>query len=105
VMQVPRQTLALRADWRPAVGHTLGGGIHWVASQSPDFANRCRIPSHATVDLRYAYQWRNAELALGVANLTDRNYYTQAFGCAAGLTTGIYPEPGRSVTASLRVAF
>ena len=103
---VPRQTLALRADWRPAAGHTLNAGVNWVSSQSPDFANMCRIPSYATADLRYAYQWGAAELALGIANLTDKKYYTQAFGCtAAGVTTAIYPEAGRTVAASLRVKF
>jgi iron complex outermembrane receptor protein len=106
VMLVPKRTLALRADWRPAPGHTLGGGIVWVSSQSPDFANQCRIPGYATADLRYAYTWRNAELALGIGNLTDRKYYTQAFGCtAAGVTTAIYPEAGRTMTASVSVQF
>lgn len=106
VMLVPKRSLALRADWRPAAGHTLGAGIVWVSSQSPDFANECRIPGYATADLRYAYAWRNAELALGISNLTDRKYYTQAFGCtAAGVTTSIYPEAGRTMTASVSVQF
>ncbi|MEO8121185.1 MAG: TonB-dependent receptor, partial [Rhodoferax sp.] len=98
-------TLAVRADWRPAPGHTLDAGVIWVSGQSPDFANQCRMPSYATGDVRYAYQWRNAEFALGIANLTDHRYYTQAFRCIAGVTNGIYPEAGRTVTASLRVSF
>ena len=102
---VPGQTVALRANWRPAPGHMLGGGVNWIAAQSPDFANACKIPDYTTVDLRYAYQVRNLELALGVSNLTDQKYYTQAFGCAAGVTTSIYPEPGRIVTASMRLQF
>ena len=79
--------------------------------QTPDFTNLCRMPSYATADLRYAYQWGAAELALGIANLTDHRYYTQAFPtspqCAAsgGVTTAIYPESGRTVTASLRYKF
>ncbi|MDO9196597.1 TonB-dependent receptor [Rhodoferax sp.] len=102
---VPGQTIGARANWRPAPGHTLDGGVNWVAEQSPDFANACKMPSYATVDLRYAYQYRNAEFAVGVANLTDEKYYTQAYGCTAGVTTAIYPEPGRTVTASVRVKF
>jgi iron complex outermembrane receptor protein len=105
VSLVPRKSLALRADWRPMPGHTLDGGISWVSSQSPDFANLCRMPSYATADVRYAYQWGAAELALGIANLTDHKYYTQAFSCVAGVTNGIYPEAGRTVTASLRYKF
>ncbi len=102
---VPARTFALRADWRPAAGHTLDAGLSWVAAQNPDFDNACSMPSYATVDLRYAYQVRSAEFALGIANLTDEKYYTQAYGCSAGVTTSIYPEAGRSVSASVRVKF
>lgn len=102
---VPNQTIALHADWRPVAGHSLNAGVNWVSSQNADFDNTCKIPAYTTVDARYAYQFRNAEFALGVANLMDEKYYTQAYGCAAGVTTSIYPEAGRSFTASLRVKF
>ena len=102
---VPKQTVAIRAMWRPMQGHSLNGGVNWVSAQSPDFANQCKIPSYATADLRYAYTYRNAEFGLGVANLTNRKYYTQAFDCLAGVTNSIYPETGRAVTASVRVKF
>ena len=32
-------------------------------------------------------------------------YFTQAFGCAGGQVTSIYPEAGRAFTASARVQF
>lgn len=102
---VPKQTLAVRADWRPAPGHTVDGGLKWVAEQNPDFANACKMPSYTTVDLRYAYQFGKAEFAVGVENLTDAKYYTQAYACATGDPTSIYPEAGRTVAASLRVKF
>ena len=106
VMLVPKRTLAVRADWRPVAGHSLNGGVQWVSSQSPDFGNTCRMPAYATADVRYAYQWGAAELALGIANLADHKYYTQSFGCTAyGVATFIYPEAGRTVTASLRYQF
>lgn len=102
----PRRTAALRADWTPVAGQRLSGGVNWVSSQHPDFANACRMPSYLVADARYAWQFQpNAELALGVTNLFDRKFYTQAFGCVAGQTTSIYPEPGRQFTASLRVQF
>jgi iron complex outermembrane recepter protein len=101
----PRRTLALRGDWQPGGGHRLAGGVSWVSSQNPDFDNQCRMPSYATADVRYAYTWRQAELSFGIANLTDRKFYTQAFACASGETTAIYPEAGRAVTASVRVKF
>jgi iron complex outermembrane receptor protein len=103
---VPRRTLAVRGDWTPVAGHRLSGGVNWVSSQHPDFANTCTMPSYTTADARYAWQLRpNAELAVGVGNLFDRKYFTQAFGCAGGRTQSIYPEPGRQFTASLRMQF
>jgi iron complex outermembrane receptor protein len=101
----PRHTLSVRADWSPAAGHRIDGGINVVSSQSPDFDNACRMPSYTTADLRYAYQWNQAEFALGVSNLTDAKYYTQAFSCSAGVVNSIYPEAGRAVTASVRLHF
>ena len=103
---VPGRTLAVRADWTPVAGHRVGGGVNWVSSQHPDFENSCTMPSYTTADARYAWQFHpQAELAVGVTNLFDRRYYTQAFGCAGGQVQSIYPEPGRQFTASLRVQF
>jgi iron complex outermembrane receptor protein len=102
----PRRAVALRADWTPLAGHRVSGGVNWVSSQHPDFNNACKIPSYTTADARYAWQFhRNAELGVGVTNLFDRNYYTQAFGCAGAQTTAIYPEAPRQFNASLRVQF
>ena len=98
-------TLSVRADWRPAPTHSVNAGVVWVSSQNVDFNNACRVPGYATADARYAYQFRNVELSLGVSNLFNAKYYTQAFDCVAGVTNGIYPEAGRAVTAALRVSF
>jgi len=102
---VPRKTLAVRADWTPAAGHRVSGGVHWVSSQHPDFNNACTMPAYTIADARYAFQWQKVELSLGVNNLFDRKYFTQAFGCTAGVTAAVYPEPGRAVTAAVRWQF
>jgi iron complex outermembrane receptor protein len=102
---VPHQTAALGATWRPMAGHLLDGGINWVSEQSATFSNQCIVPSYTTLDARYAYTMGKLELALGVKNLADTKYYTLAYGCAAGVPTSIYPEPGRSVTASAQFSF
>lgn len=102
---VASRTVALRADWQPAAGQRLSGGVNWVSSQHPDFANQCKIPAYLTADLRYAYEWKQMEFSVGATNLFDRKFYTQAFACAAGVTTAIYPEPGRAVTLALRLRF
>ena len=85
--------------------HVLRGGVKRVSSQNPDFANQCSVPAYTTADLRYAYQLQKVELSLGIANLFNKQFYTQAFGCTGGVTTSIYPEPGRALTAALRVNF
>ncbi|HXD41778.1 MAG TPA: TonB-dependent receptor, partial [Ramlibacter sp.] len=102
---VPRKTLAVRADWAPAAGHRVTGGVNWVSSQHPDFNNACTMPAYTTADVRYAYQWQQVELSLGVTNLFDKKYFTQAFTCTAGTTGGIFPEPGRAVVAAARIKF
>jgi iron complex outermembrane recepter protein len=105
---VPRRTLAVGGDWQLGSGHQLTGLVNAVSSQYPDFENTCSMPSYATADLRYAYRTAQVELAFGVANVTDRKYYTQAFSCTGGpdgRPTSIYPEAGRAFTASARVSF
>ena len=100
-----RAALALHADWTPMAGHLLSGGVKWVSSQHPDFANQCSVPAYTTADARYAYQGQKVELSLGISNLFNNKFYTQAFQCASGVTHAIYPEAGRALTAAARVKF
>jgi iron complex outermembrane recepter protein len=102
---VPRSTIALRADWEFVPSQQLSAGIQTVGSSKADFANECSIPGYTTANARYSYKTSGGELALGVNNLTNRKFYSQAFGCNAGVTDGIYPEAGRAITASLRLNF
>ena len=105
VALVPAHTTGLGLDWNVAAGHLLNMGVTWVSSQSADFANQCSIPAYSTVDARYAYTHGSAEFALGVGNLGDAKYYTQSYGCVAGVNQSIYPEPGRTVTATAKLRF
>ncbi len=102
---VPKRSLSFGADWSVGGGHQLNGLVNMVSSQSPDFANQCSMPAYTTADARYAYRQGEVELSLGVVNLTDKKYYTQAFTCAGGVVGSIYPEAGRSFVASVRVGF
>ena len=101
----PQHALSVRVDWSAAQGHHMDGGVNIVGAQHPDFANACTMPSHAVADVRYAYRWRMAEFSVGVDNLADLKYYTQAFVCTGAVVGGIYPEAGRALTASLRLHF
>ncbi len=102
---VPGRNGSLGAVWQPVPGHSLGATVLYAGDRYPDIDNACRIPSVATIDLRYAVSVAMAELALNVANATDRRSYTQAFACVDGQPSAIYPEPGRVVMASLRLRF
>jgi len=111
IPMVPGQSVALGADWRVAAGQSVGAGLLWVSQQSVDFENTCFIPAYTTLDTRYAYVHKNIEFAVAVKNLTDAQYYTQAYSTSSqpctpgGVSNAIYPEAGRTVSASLRVAF
>lgn len=100
----PRYTASLGVDWKLAAGHTIGALVNAVSSQSPNFQNTCTMPAYTTGSLRYAFSTDQVELGLGVNNVTDKKYYTQAYGCAAGQPTSIYPEAGRGVVLSVRVS-
>jgi iron complex outermembrane receptor protein len=102
---VPRQTLSFGSTWRPVAGHMVDAAINWVSSQSPTFSNQCEMPAYTTVDARYAITKSRWEFALGVKNLADAKYYTQAFSCNTGTTSSIYPEAGRALRASAQWRF
>jgi iron complex outermembrane receptor protein len=104
LVRAPNSIFAVHADWTPAPGHLLSGGVTAVSSQRLDTANLCAMPGYHVSDLRYAYQWKSAELSLSVANLLDRKFFNKA-ECDAGITGAIYPEPGRAATLALRVRF
>ena len=103
---VPRNTVSLRLNWLPGTEHTASAGIRWVDSQrhGGDFANACpsRIPAFTVLDARYAYRTGPWEFAITGSNLTDRRYYTSAFGTCPD---GIYPEAGRQLKLSVRYDF
>jgi iron complex outermembrane recepter protein len=102
---VPEKVLALGADWQLAPAHKISGGMNWISSSHPDVMNQCVMPSYSVANVRYAYQLKEMDWALAVNNLTDRRYFTQAFGCSNQVTSSIYPEPGRALMASMRYRF
>ncbi|HEX8404522.1 MAG TPA: TonB-dependent receptor [Duganella sp.] len=102
---VPKNTLSARLSWTPASGQSADIGAQWVDSQrnGGDFDNSCstKMPSFTTVDARYARTFGRWEFALSGLNLTDKQYYSQAFGCRAG----IYTADGRQLKLSARYEF
>ena len=103
--KVPHQSAALGLTWKFAQGQSLDGTINWVSSQSTVSSNQCSTPSYTTADANYAYTTGNVELSLGVKNLTDLKYYTLAYGCSGTESSSIYPEAGRTFTATARLNF
>lgn len=103
---VPRNRVALRLNWLPGNEHSGFVGLQWTGKQryGGDFANACaaRIPAFATLDARYAYRTGPWEFAVAGSNLTDKRYFTNAFGACQ---SGIYPDPGRQIKVSARYDF
>lgn len=102
---VSPRSASLGAQWQALPGHRLGATVVYASARHPDFANSCRMPSVTTLDLRWAWELPDVELSLGVANATDRRFYTQAYACVGGQPSAIYPEPGRAATAAARLSF
>lgn len=102
---VPKNIATFRANWLPGNGQSADVGLQWVDSQryGGDFDNSCsaRMPSFVTLDARYAKRIGDWEFAISGTNLTDRDYFTQAFGCRES----IYPDPGRAVRLTVRRDF
>lgn len=107
VALVPKNTLSTRLNWKSG-NQSADAGVRWIDRQRSggDFANTCaKMPSFTTIDARYAVRVNAWEFALTGTNLADRNYYSQAFSCAGGQVSGIYPENGREVKFTARYDF
>ena len=107
---IPKNTATLRLNWLPANGQSADIGLQWVDSQrfGGDFSNTCntRIDSYATLDARYAVRLGAWEWAISGTNLTDKSYFSQAYGtCINDAFLGAYPESGRAVKISARFDF
>jgi iron complex outermembrane receptor protein len=102
---VPRNTASLRLNWLGS-GQSADVGMQWADTQryGGDFTNACgaRIPSFTTLDARYAKHVGAWELAIAGANLTDKKYFTNAYGACQ---SGIYPDAGRQLKLSARLDF
>jgi iron complex outermembrane receptor protein len=106
VVLVPSNTATLRLNWASGNGQTADVGIQWADSQryGGDFSNTCnaRIPAYATLDARYAMKFGAWEFAIAGDNLTNKDYFTQAYG---DCKDGIYPDPGRAIRLTVRRDF
>jgi iron complex outermembrane receptor protein len=101
----PNATAAVSTEWEIGSGQSLSMGINWVSSKSVDIDNKCSVPAIATLSTGYRFENKNVSFAFGIENLTDLKYYTVAYTCTAGVTNGIYPEAGRTFTATGKIVF
>lgn len=103
---VPSNNASLRLNWQPGSGQSADVGMQWVDTQryGGDFTNACgvRMPSFTTFDARYAKRVGAWELAIAGSNLTDKKYFTNAFGACR---SGIYPDAGRQLKITARLDF
>jgi iron complex outermembrane receptor protein len=106
---VPKNILSARLSWVPADGQSADIGAQWVGTQryGSVFDNSCptrAVPAFATLDGRYARKLGAWELALSVLNLTDKQYFSNAF-MGFGCSQGVYPANGRQMKISARYDF
>jgi iron complex outermembrane receptor protein len=103
---VAHNTLAARLTWTPGDGRRGDIGWQWADTQryGNDFANTCstRVPSFDSLDGRYAWRYDGWEFALVGNNLTDKRYFSTAYGACRN---GIYPDPGRQLQITARRDF
>lgn len=103
---VPKNTASAHLNWLSGNGQSAYVGGQWVDTQryGGDFTNSCSavIPSHATLDGRYAVTVSAWEFALAGSNLTNKQYFTNAYGACM---SGIYPDDGRQIKATVRYSF
>lgn len=103
---VARNTLATRLTWAQGDGRRADIGWQWADRQryGNDFANSCstKIPGFDTLDARYAWRQDGWEFALVGNNLTDKHYFSTAYGACRN---GIYPDPGRQLQITARRDF
>lgn len=107
VALVPKNTLSTRVNWS-AGNQSADAGARWIDRQRSggDFGNTCaRMPSFTVIDARYAVRVQAWEFAVTGNNLADRKYYSQAYACAGGQVSDIYPENGREVKFTARYDF
>jgi iron complex outermembrane receptor protein len=103
---VAHNTFAARLTWTPGDGRRGDIGWQWADRQryGNDFANSCstRVPSFDSLDGRYAWRYDGWEFAVVGNNLTDKNYFSTAYGACRN---GIYPDPGRQLQITARRDF
>ena len=86
------------SNWRGTVASQL---LATATATRPPFEFVPRImPNPYT----YATSKRTT-FGLGISNAADKRHYTYATGCTGSTPASVYPEPGRTFTASARVRF
>jgi len=104
---VPKHMLQTRMNWKSG-NQSADVGARWVDRQreGDDFENTCRkMPSYTTLDARYAVRVKAWEFAVSGTNLTNHNYYSQAYSCSGNVISGIYPDNGREFKVTARYDF
>lgn len=76
-------------------GFSLGGGVRYIGTSYANTTNTLKVPAATVYDARAAYQWRQWQLALNAANLTNKTYL------AACQNTGCYYALKRQYIATL----
>lgn len=102
---VPRDKANLGAAWQPGGGFRASAVVRYVGKQvyDNDQANTfpTRMPAYTVVDVKLTQALGRVNLGLSINNLLNEKYYSYAIRNGAGTSFNAYPQPERSVLASV----
>lgn len=103
---VNERSATARATYRMDAAQSVEIATRLLGSSyfSDDPANTCgkKIPSSRLYDAQYRWIDKGFEFSLAALNLANQSTYNFGFSCAAG---SLYPEPGRTLRATLKYSF
>ncbi len=100
---------AVRLLWLIDTQQSLNFGVQYLGGSrlSNDIANRCsaQMPDRTLLDARYAWNNRKIEVSLSAINLTDEKSYSYGITNADCSAVNVYPDPGRTLKATVKYNF
>jgi iron complex outermembrane receptor protein len=103
---VSEKTATARMTYRVDTNQSVETAWRMLGSSyfSGDNSNSCgkQIPSSQMFDALYRWKDSAFDASFGVANLMNKSTYNFAYSCASG---SLYPEPGRTLRATLKYNF
>lgn len=103
---VNEKTAMIRASYKIDTNQSIETAWRYLSPSyfNDDAANACgkKIPSNRLLDTQYRWRDKGVEVGVGVSNVLNSATYNYAYSCTSG---SLYPEPGRTLRATLKYSF